>query len=1325
MKPSPRLPSLVLASLALAPAVLTAADVFKANNTSALNLGASWTGGSAPGSGDVAVWDGTVSAANSAALGTSQSWQGIRIANPVGAITVTHAAGNVLTLGSSGMDLSAATQNLTVLGTANTACDLAVAAPQTWTVASGRTLALLGTSNSQNQRLTGSSTIEITGAGIVRMLVGDLGSTTTAAGNGNDTFTGNWTITNGSVRTLRNGTHAWGQGTITLNGGTIGQEQGNWMWNNNIILNTGTTSAFDDFNTSQTTRTLKLMGVVSGSGNLNFNDSSGRSGNDTGYVLTGANTLGGTVTLGTGADVRVGGVPTLNDLTTTSGTGGTLGTAVVNLSSPTSVLTISRSDNFTFANVVSGSGVLRIGVTTAAQNTGITTVSGGNTHSGGTMIQSAATLKIGHANALGSGPVIINGNGSFDNGTGSTLSVANALTLSGGSPVFLGSNDLTFGGAVSLAGANRSLTVNAGTLTLAGAISQDASPRNLTKQGAGSLVLSGANSITGSVVASAGTVTVTGSSTTAGATVSGGTLVLDYGTTDASKIGDTATLTLGNGSLVLAGATGSHTETVGSTLLNGTATLSRSGANTVKIALGAITRNAGATLGIASENLATTTSANVNGILPGVTIGGTSLAANDGSGNIVAASSGLTEVTRLESGAKTIAGNTASNIRIVDGTGSAPADITLAAAGTTDIANLFNGATGGPSVLDIGSGNTLRLGAFAFLSSETGTSAFTVANGTLTAGGADNTAGDVILANTGSSETTVSSALGNNGTGAVSLTKNGSGPATLAGSNSFTGNLTVNAGTLTLSGGSAVADAVGVSLANTAGTSLKLNSPETIGGLSGGGATGGNVNLNGQTLTVAPPAAHSNFNGAINGAGTLAKAGANQLRLGGAIGAAAASSTFSALQVDAGLVIFTSTAADDGLPSVTINGDAASGIVLGDVFTGGKMNIGALSGTGGKIRADWNTPTGQRTLSVTQSTNTTFAGVFEDATTGSRSVGLEKNGSGTLALSGLSTCTGSFTVNSGTLAASSGTALGSGPVTVNGGSLNLGGQTLANTVSVGASGSLTGSGTLSGATVLNGTLTPGGSSLGLVSLGAVTVGPTAVLVFQLDDATSRGVEYDALNVAGALALDGTITVTLGALVPAAGQHFDLINSAGAIDLTHFNLATDLVLPALSGGLAWDTAAFASDGVISIVSSSPFASWQGSRFTAPELANPLVSGQDADPDGDGLSNALEYAFGSEPKSGDNANRRPQASVSGGALALAYRRPVGGASGVTYTVQVLDNVDLVSGNGNWAAAIPVTDYAESAPVSNGDGTETVSITFTGTVSGRKFARIFVSF
>ncbi len=50
--------------------------------------------------------------------------------------------------------------------------------------------------------------------------------------------------------------------------------------------------------------------------------------------------------------------------------------------------------------------------------------------------------------------------------------------------------------------------------------------------------------------------------------------------------------------------------------------------------------------------------------------------------------------------------------------------------------------------------------------------------------------------------------------------------------------------------------------------------------------------------------------------------------------------------------------------------------------------------------------------------------------------------------------------------------------------------------------------------------------------------------------------------------------------------------------------------------------------------STFTEWSESRFTADQLADPLISGPDGDPDGDGISNLREYAHGGDPNQNDS-------------------------------------------------------------------------------------------
>lgn len=137
-----------------------------------------------------------------------------------------------------------------------------------------------------------------------------------------------------------------------------------------------------------------------------------------------------------------------------------------------------------------------------------------------------------------------------------------------------------------------------------------------------------------------------------------------------------------------------------------------------------------------------------------------------------------------------------------------------------------------------------------------------------------------------------------------------------------------------------------------------------------------------------------------------------------------------------------------------------------------------------------------------------------------------------------------------------------------------------------------------------------------------------------------------------------------------------------------------------------------------VSTGPYANWQQSRFTSAELLNASISGDKADPDADGLSNLLEYAFGFEPKTINNTRGYSTATqnISGtNYLTLTYRfQPA--ATDLIYTPQ--SGADLQT----WPGA-PVQ---VGTPTSNGDGTQSVIFrdSVPETSTPRRFMRLQVT-
>jgi autotransporter-associated beta strand protein len=598
-------------------------------------------------------------------------------------------------------------------------------------------------------------------------------------------------------------------------------------------------------------------------------------------------------------------------------------------------------------------------------------------------------------------------------------------------------------------------------VTLSGILSDDdAVQGGFTKTGAGTLTLTGANSYSGETIVSAGTLQIgdggatgsidnasavtndaalvynrsdpvsvgyaisgTGTLTQKGAgaltltdanytgqtAVNAGTLVLDYTTQSNSKLSDSAALVLGGGTLDLKG--GSHTEVVASTTLTaGTASAVTSSTKGSVLKMGAITRDAGATINFGAAGIATTDNTNTpNGILGAwATVGGTDWAVNstnDANGPITACT-GYTDVPRLTPG--TIANDSATNVRLVEGSGSA-GDIKLGEPTTT--INTLNQSAGGG-----GSGATIDPAAQTLLTNAilvgSGAGGLTIGagtdNGTLIAAAAG---GDLLLINNTANALTVNSVIADNSTS--TLTKAGDGTATLAGENTYAGGTTVSAGTLGLTG------------SLTGGGAIILKGTGVLSEGATGVISGATSITHSSTGTSILSGANSYTGGTTLAAGTL------QLGNAGALGA--------------GTLTFSGGNLDSAVADLVNAGNNAQAWNADFTFVGTQsLNLG----TGGV------TMNGNRQVTVTANTLKVGGGI-------SGAFGLTKAGAGTLVLGGANTYTGPTTISGGTLTLGPGGRLTAGnyagAISIAGGSV----LSYANGATQTLTGVISGAGTLS------------------------------------------------------------------------------------------------------------------------------------------------------------------------------------------------------------------------------------------------------------------------
>ncbi len=345
-----------------------------------------------------------------------------------------------------------------------------------WDIRANPTGSLTG--NNFNLTKTGPNEVwlvDLGASGLISLIVnegvlGFQGSTT--MGNAASPLTVN---SAGTIALWANGTNILSK-VVTMNTARFFNGNGSNVFSGAITLN-----ASNRFDAASST-TLVLSGPIGGSGSLHAISS--------GTLILAANSSYSGVTRIVGGTLQFG---------DGGGTGAPGGGNITN----NAILAFHRTNSFTLANFITGSGVLRHGIINAANPYigSVLTLSGNNSYSGQSIINGNGNfIAVVTDLALGTGTLVFNGNNNGDSVTGLRSANSNPrilnnnLQFGGGNSVQFGAagtGDLVFNGAqVITDSSDKTLIISNALTTLNNSIGGNS---RIIKSGPGTLVLGGNN----------------------------------------------------------------------------------------------------------------------------------------------------------------------------------------------------------------------------------------------------------------------------------------------------------------------------------------------------------------------------------------------------------------------------------------------------------------------------------------------------------------------------------------------------------------------------------------------------------------------------------------------------------------------------------------------------------------------------------------------------------------------------------------------------------------------------------------------------------------